>query len=129
MSSTEDTRGVDLWGVQVPLPTGEPPRRRPPRTMDETWRLVRLLQEEPGVAGRVRDLEISEVEPGSSGARMVYGTWDGALPAIVKLGAGDREVHWARQLSRHAPNVMPGVFAAGYALGGEPLPWLIMERC
>src|SRR5690349_244751 len=113
MSSTEDTRGVDLWGVRAPVPAGEPPRRRPPRTVEETWRLVRLLDEEPGVAGRLRDLEISQVEPGSSGARMVHGTWDGTSPAIVKLGAGDREVHWAMQLSRLAPDVMPGVYAAG----------------
>jgi hypothetical protein len=63
---------------------------------------------------------------------MVHGTWAGeteALPAIVKLGAGEREVHWAMQLSRHAPDVLPGVYAAGYTLGGERLPWLVLERC
>ena len=121
---------MDLWGLR--RPTGS--RRGPGavRTPEETRRLVRLLEEEPAVAGRFRAAEMSGAEPGWSGARMVHGTWSAsgeAVPVIVKLGAGEREVNWATQLSRHAPDVVPTVSAAGYALGGEPLPWLIMECC
>jgi len=136
----KDALGVDQWGLRAP--TG-PSDLGPRRTPAETRRLIRLLEEEPSVAGRFRAAKISEVEPGWSGARMVHGTWDrpvgpvqpgatngdGSLPVIVKLGAGEREVHWATQLARCAPDVIPDVYAAGYALGGEPLPWLVMERC
>jgi hypothetical protein len=87
-------------------------------------------------------VERSDIASGS-GATLLYGRWGGpvgatrapaaaaagSLPAIVKLGAGAREVHWATQLARHAPDVVPGVYAAGLTLGGEPAPWLLMERC
>ena len=130
---------ADRWGLREP--TGGPPGKPAVRTPSETRRLVRLLEDEPSVAGRFRAVELSEVEPGRSGAWMVHGTWDASgasFPVIVKLGAGAREVHWATQLSRSAPDVadvadvvdvVPTVYAAGYALGGEPVPWLVMERC
>lgn len=72
---------------------------------------------------------------------MVHGTWHpagtgtatsgqtGPLPAILKLGAGEREVNWTTHLSQHAPDVIPTLYAAGLTLGGEPIPWLLMERC
>src|SRR5687767_6847186 len=109
----EDGPGTDLWGLRAPT---APPQRRPPRTLEETRRLVRVLEEEAGVAGRFRCTEIGELKPGWSGATMVYGTWDGpaplghegraqtgetgatggdgSFPVIVKLGAGEREVNW-----------------------------------
>jgi hypothetical protein len=38
-------------------------------------------------------------------------------------------VHWATRLSRHAPDLVPTVYASGSTLGGEPVPWMVMERC
>jgi hypothetical protein len=112
--------------------------------VEHTNRLVQRLLTEPGVAGCLRYVKQSDITS-SSGAPMLYGIRDGpveaahaqaaspnpvgSFPVIVKLGAGAREVHWATQLARHAPDVVPGVYAAGSALGGEPAPWLIMERC
>jgi len=127
--------GADLWGLREPRETTGAPQRPAVRSPTETRRLMRLLERESGVAGRFRGAEISEVEPGWSGARMVHGTWDArdasgeSFPVIVKLGAGAREVHWATTLSGHAPDVVPTIYSAGYALGGEPVPWLVMERC
>lgn len=127
--------GADLWGLREPAVAPGGPQQPPVRSPTETRRLVRLLEKEPGVVGRFRGAQISDLEPGWSGARMVHGTWDRwdasgeSVPVIVKIGAGVREVNWATELSRHAPDVVPTVFASGYVLASEPLPWLVMERC
>ncbi|HEX2034815.1 MAG TPA: phosphotransferase [Chloroflexota bacterium] len=96
-------------------------------------RLTHLLLRAPEVAGRLRQARPDEEGPRSSGATFLRGEWwaaDGArAPALVKLGAGEQEVHWAQRLARHAPDVIPTLYAAGHGLGDEPLPWLVMERC
>ena len=149
MNESDGDRDLwDVWGVRAPT---HPPARRPSHTPEEVARLARLLQAEPDIAGRLRDVAVNELQARASGAAMLYGTWDGTTrlahadalgtdagdagkapasgPAIVKLGATAREVHWAPRLSRHAPDLVPHVYASGSTLGGEPVPWLVMERC
>jgi hypothetical protein len=118
------------------------PRRRPARSPEAIARLTRLLIRKPTVAGRLRHVgpgAQTRASPTWSGATVLDGEWvpadrDGAtdhdpVPVLVKLGAGAREVHWAGRLARHAPDVIPTVYAAGQTLGGRPLPWLVLERC
>jgi hypothetical protein len=135
----------DLWGVRAPSGPPHTVERRSPPTLEETDRLVQLLLAEPAVAGRFHGVKASGIASRGSGATTLHADWDGpidgarttpgrsdssgSLPAIVKLGAGQREAHWAMELRRHAPSLVPNLYAAGFTLGGELSPWLIMERC
>jgi hypothetical protein len=120
------------------------PKRHPPRALEEVARLTRLLLEEPLVAGRLHSVRPDEATERWSGSTFLFGAWtdpDGpgsadakqpamsGLPVVVKLGTNEREVRWAQKLALHAPDLIPTVYAGGRSLGGEALPWLVMERC
>jgi len=105
--------------------------------MDDAERLVRVLLDDPAVAGRLRDPDMGVLKPNYSGAFMVRGTWtdepgDGAAtgdPVIVKVGATPNEARWTRDIFQVDPGVVPTLYASGDAIGDEPLWWLVMERC
>ncbi len=117
----------------------------PPRTPEDVRRLMDLLLAEPSVSGCLHDLQPGALEVNYSGATFLFGAWsdpaggtmlDGEArgtvepqPAIVKLGATEREVRCIQQLAQHAPDLVPTLFAAGHRLGDEPLSWMVMERC
>lgn len=109
------------------------PKQVPPRLAEEIRRVTRLLLRAPEIAGRLQRVRPSDQTRTWSGATFLHGQWqatDGArAPVLVKLGAGEREVHWAQRLALHAPDLIPTVHAAGQTLGGDPLPWLVLERC
>ena len=117
----------------------------PPRTPEDVRRLMDLLLAEPSVFSCLHDLRSGALEANYSGATFLFGAWnnpagatmlDGAArgtvetqPAIVKIGATEREVRWSQQLAQHTPDLVPALFAASHRLGDETLSWMVMERC
>jgi hypothetical protein len=120
---------------------------KPPRSDEEVQRLMRLVLAEPTVAGRLRDLHPMGDTRKWSGANFFTAVWhaaagsaargggsatrlgDHGLPVLVKIGGEAREQWWAEALGREAPELLPTVYATGAALGGQELPWIVMERC
>ena len=102
-----------------------------PRSEAEVRRLMRLVLEEPSVAGRLRDLAPMGDSRKWSGANFFSGVWHGDREEIVlvKVGGEAREQWWVRALAREAPELLPTIHATGALLGGRELPWIVMERC
>ena len=104
------------------------PQLIPARPPEDAERLLRLLLQQPAVAGGLGDVRLVELAANYSGAFFAHATWL-RQPAIVKVGATPREVRWMRDLARVDRRIIPALFASGDAIGDEPLAWLVMERC
>ena len=91
------------------------------------WSILDAVNQTEEITSIASDVELFVQEYGLRAVHLRGLHRETGLVVIIKVGTSARENFWCTELSRRAPDLVPGVYASGSRLGEIDVHWLASE--